>query len=61
MKYRIEETIDGNGCSTFRIQKKILWWRNKDVIFYSKELAESRIRYIIKSEKKIVKYHTVEQ
>ena len=26
MKYRIKETIDGNGDSTFRVQEKILWW-----------------------------------
>jgi hypothetical protein len=26
MKYRIEETIDGNDVSTFRVQEKILWW-----------------------------------
>jgi hypothetical protein len=63
MKYRIKEAIDGHGSSTFRVQKKILWrWWNIDIRFYYKEPAENRIRFIIKnSEKKIVKYHTVEQ
>ena len=58
MKYRIKETIDGNGDSTFRVQEKILWgWRN-DVQWRSKYEAEKYIRFL---QTKEVKYHAVEQ
>jgi hypothetical protein len=60
MKYRIKETIDGNGDSTFRVQYKLFWWwkncghRGE----HSKEFA----KFWIKSRQtKAVKYHTVEQ
>jgi hypothetical protein len=60
IQYRIEETIDGNGVSTFRVQEKILgWWIMKSYIrFGSKEEAEKHIRFM---QTKEVKYHTVEQ
>jgi hypothetical protein len=58
MKYRIKETIDGNGDSTFRVQEKILWWWVNDVRWRSKYEAENYIRFL---QTKEVKYHTVEQ
>ena len=58
MKYRIEETIDGNGVSTFTVQEKILWWWVDTVRWLSKEQAEDRVR---RWHTKEVKYHTVEQ
>lgn len=58
MKYRIKETIDGNGDSTFRVQEKILWWWVNDVQWRSKYEAENYIGFL---QTKEVKYHTVEQ
>jgi hypothetical protein len=59
MKYRIKETIDGNGVSTFTVQEKIIWWNTIPYIrFGSKEEAEKHIRFL---QTKEVKYHTVEQ
>ena len=60
MKYRIKETIDGNGDSTFIVQEKILWWWVNDEQWQwrSKYGAEKCIRSL---QTKEVKYHTVEQ
>jgi hypothetical protein len=58
MKYRIKETINGNGVSTFTVQEKILWWWRDSVRCLSKEVAESQVR---SWQTKEVKYHTVEQ
>lgn len=58
MKYRIEETIDGNNVSTFRVQEKILWWWMNSMQCRSKEEAEKHIRFL---QTKEVKYHTVKQ
>jgi hypothetical protein len=59
MKYRIKETIDGNGDSTFTVQYKFLWWwRNYSYKTSSKHEAENFIRSF---EIKEIKYHTVEQ
>ena len=58
MKYRIQETVDGNGVSTFRVQEKILWWWANDRQWRSKSAAENHIRFL---QTKEVKYHTVEQ
>jgi hypothetical protein len=62
MKYRIKETIDGNGDSIFRIQEKILWWWampwENAMPWRSKSAAEYYIRSL---QTKAVKYHTVEQ
>ena len=66
MKYRIQETINGNGVSTFTGQTKLLWWWKNGMQWSSKELAEKYIRFL-QTEKYIrflqikeVKYHTVE-
>ena len=58
MKYRIQETVDGNGVSTFRVQNKCLWWWENFTRHYSKEDAE---KWIKRLQTKEVKYHTVEQ
>jgi hypothetical protein len=59
MKYRIKETINGNGNSTFRVQYKLFWWwNNHHSEWSSKEEAEIFIGYL---QTKEVKYHTVEQ
>jgi len=58
MKYRIKETINGNGVSSFRVQTKFLWWWENDMSCISKEQAEG---YIRSQQTKEVKYHTVEQ
>jgi hypothetical protein len=58
MKYRIQETINGNGVSSFRVQIKFLWWWENDMLCISKERAEA---YIRSQQTKEVKYHTVEQ
>jgi hypothetical protein len=58
MKYRIEETIDGNDVSIFRVQEKILWWWMNSMQWRSKEEAEKYIRFL---QTKEVKYHTVKQ
>ena len=58
MKYRIKETINGNGDSTFRVQEKILWWWMNVVRSRSKLDAENYIRFL---QTKEVKYHTLEQ
>ena len=61
MKYRIKETVNGNGISTFRIQEKILWWWMKDIHIWkwtSKEGAENYMRLL---QTEHVKYHAVEQ
>lgn len=65
MKYRIRETINGDDVSTFRVQKKILWWWDEGVPWHDKKAAEDWIGVIIdrsrKNKVKEVKYHTVEQ
>ena len=66
MKYRIRETINGDDVSTFRVQKKILWWWDDEgAPWYDKKAAEDWIGVIIdrsrKNKVKEVKYHTVEQ
>ena len=59
MKYRIKETINGNGVSKFTVQEKFLWWWWVDIVrWLSKEVAESQVRSWHTKE---VKYHTVEQ
>jgi hypothetical protein len=58
MKYRIQETINGNGVSTFTVQEKILWWWTNSMQWRSKHEAENYIRFL---QTKEVKYHTVEQ
>jgi hypothetical protein len=57
MKYRIKETINGKGVSTFTGQTKLLWWWGTGMQWSSKELAEKYIRFL---QIKEVKYHTVE-
>jgi hypothetical protein len=58
MKYRIKETIDGNGDSTFIIQYKLFWWWVKFMQVSSKYEAEHCVRSL---QTKEVKYHSVEQ
>ena len=58
MKYRIQETVNGNNVSTFKVQEKILWWWVDNMQWRSKEEAENYIRFL---QTKEVKYHTVEQ
>lgn len=58
MKYRIQETVNGNNVSTFKVQEKILWWWVGDMQWRSKDEAENYIRFL---QTKEVKYHTVEQ
>jgi len=58
MKYRIKETTDGNGDSTFTVQSKLFWWWANDRGWRSKSAAENYIRFL---QTKQVKYHTVEQ
>jgi hypothetical protein len=58
MKYRIKETINGNGVSKFTVQEKFLWRWVDIVRCLSKEVAESQVR---SWQIKEVKYHTVEQ
>jgi len=58
MKYRIKETINGNGKSTFTVQYKLFWWWKNGTHWPSKEGAETSIRF---QQEKTVKYHTVEQ
>lgn len=58
MKYRIKETIDGNGESTFVVEYEWLWAWSTYARCSSKERAEKCIRSL---QRKEVKYHTVEQ
>jgi hypothetical protein len=58
MKYRIKETINGNGVSKFTVQEKFLCRWVDIVRCLSKEQAEKQIR---SWQTKEVKYHTVEQ
>jgi hypothetical protein len=58
MKYRIQETVNGNGVSTFKVQEKILWVWTESMQWRSKDEAENYIRFL---QTKEVKYHTVEQ
>ena len=58
MKYRIQETVNGNNVSTFKVQEKILWWWVDNMQWRSKDEAENYIRFL---QTKEVKYHTVEQ
>jgi len=57
MKYRIQETVDGNGESTFTVQYKILWWWEN----YSRWLSKNKAENFIRSLQTKVKYHTLEQ
>ena len=59
MKYRIKETIDGNGESIFVVEYySWLWAWSTYARYSSKEAAEHCIRSL---QTKQVKYHTVEQ
>ena len=58
MKYRIKETIDGNGDSIFTVEYECLRSRSTYTHCSSKYEVEHRIRSL---QTKQVKYHTVEQ
>lgn len=58
MKYRIKETIDGNGDSIFEVEYEWLWSWSHYAGCSSKYEAEKCIRSL---QTKEVKYHTVEQ